>query len=145
MEVCHAWHHGWAVLAACRQELLAQIAAFGELHCGSLVELYKACGHQLLVRAARPPRPRPQWILTTKVWGKTRTRAIPPQALAATRAQIAECLRLCAMVAELITVSEQLCAGRVQAQRRGMAPEATTKKLGAQPLSLRTSKNLSAS
>ena len=47
--------------------------------------------------------------------------------MAATRAQIAECQRLRTLVAELITVSEQLCDGRVQAQRRAATPDTAKK------------------
>ena len=66
----------------------------------------------------------PHWVLTTRVHGKTRTRAIPEAALAATRAQIAECQRLRRLVEQLIRVSETACDARVQAlRRRPPAPE----------------------
>ena len=129
-------------LTARRKELLAQIAQLGDLRPGSLVKRYKVCGRASCWCAEPGTRGHgPQWILTTKVQGKTRTRAIPPQALVTTRAQIAECQRLRAMVAELITVSEQLCDGRVQAQRRAAAPDPAKKKLGKRPSSPRPNRN----
>lgn len=126
-------------LAARRQELLGQIAQLGDLRPGSLVERYRACGRASCWCAQPGVRGHgPQWILTTKVEGKTRTRAIPPQALAATRAQLAACQRLRALVAELITVSERICDGRVQAQRRAGRG---SRKLGARPSSPRPRSN----
>ena len=52
----------------------------------------------------------PQWLLTTKVASKTRSPVIPTHALAETCNQVAECLRR--IVAELITVSDEICQAR---------------------------------
>ena len=102
-----------------RQALLEQLAQLGDLRPGSLVERFKQCGRTSCSCSRPGARGHgPQWILTTKVAGKTRTRIIPPHALAETRAQIAECRRLRSLVAELVTVSEQLCHARLQAARR---------------------------
>ena len=90
-----------------RQELLAQINQLGDLRPGSLVERYNECG-RASCQCARPGTRGPQWVVTTLVGGKTRTRAIPPEALEETRAQIAECQHLRQMVTELIVVSEQI-------------------------------------
>ena len=107
-----------------RQDLLEQLARVGDLRPGSLVERYNKCG-RATCKCARPGARGhgPQWIVTTRVNGKTRTRAIPPQALEQTRAQIAEYQRLRKLVAELIDVSEQVCQDRVQAARRDAAIE----------------------
>lgn len=105
-----------------RQEVLAQLAKLGDLRPGSLVQRYTKCGRASCACAQEGNRAHgPQWVVTSKVGGKTRTRAIPPQALEQTRAQIAECQRLRQLVAELIEVSEQLCHARVQAARRAAA------------------------
>lgn len=105
-----------------RQELLAQIAQLGDLRPGSLVKRFTKCGRASCQCAQKGARGHgPQWVVTTKVAGKTRTRAIPPAAVEQTRAQIAECQRLRQLVAELIAVSEQVCHGRVQAARSDAA------------------------
>lgn len=51
--------------------------------------------------------------------GKTRTRRIPPSQVEATRAQIAECQRLRRLVAELITVSDELCQSLLESAAAG--------------------------
>lgn len=105
-----------------RQDLLAQLAKLGDLRPGSLVQSYTKCGRASCTCAQEGARGHgPRWILTSKVDGKTRTRAIPPQALAQTQAQIAECQRLRQLVAELIAVSEQVCDAKVQAVRHDAA------------------------
>ena len=111
-----------------RQELLAQINQLGDLRPGSLVERYNKCGRANCQCAQPGARGHgPQWVVTTRVGGKTRTRAIPPEALEETRAQIAECQRLRQLVAELIDVSEQICQGRIQAARSEAADEGKKK------------------
>ena len=104
-----------------------QIAQFGDLRPGSLVKRFTKCG-----RASWPCAQKvacghgSQWVVTTKVGGKTRPCAIPPHAVEQTRAQIAECQRQ--LVAELIAVSEPVCHARVQAARRAprvSEPEST--------------------
>lgn len=113
-----------------RQELLAQLAKLGDLRPGSLVQRYTKCGRASCACAQEGASGHgPQWVVTSKVGGKTRTRAIPPQALEQTRAQIAECQRLRQLVAELIEVSEQVCHARVQAARNEAA-DAGKKKPG---------------
>lgn len=105
-----------------RQALLGQLARLGDLRPGSLVQRFTKCGQASCHCAKKGARGHgPQWVVTTKVGGKTRTRAIPPQALEQTRAAIAECQRLRKLVAELIEISEQVCDARVQTARRDAA------------------------
>ena len=110
-------------LHAQRQQLLDQIAALGDLRPGSLTESYRTCGKPTCHCAKKEARGHSQWLLTYRVGGKTRTRVVPRAALAETRAQITECLRLRELVAELIEVSEQVCQARAQGARRTAADE----------------------
>ena len=64
-------------------------------------------------------RPGEKCGLTARVDGKPLTRAIPRDAVALTRAQIAECKRLRALTAELIEVSEGLCQSRLSTRGAG--------------------------
>ncbi len=104
--------------AARRLQLLQQIAALGDLRPGSLVASYRKCGKPNC-RCADPDDPGhgPRWLLTHSVNGKTRTRSIPVDQLAATRAQIAECQRLRRLVAELIEVSDQACQAQLETEQ----------------------------
>lgn len=109
-------------LDAERKQLLARIAALGDLRPGSLSSSYVTCGKSNC-RCAQSPEHRhgPHWLLTYTVAGKTRTRSIPAAELEATRAQIAECRRLRELVAKLIEVSADLCQGRLQQRRQQAA------------------------
>ena len=116
-------------LEAERKQLLARIAALGDLRPGSLTATYVTCGKSNC-RCAQSPEHRhgPHWLLTYTVAGKTRSRAIPAAELEATRAQIAECQRLRDLVAKLIAVSADLCQGRLQQRRQQAAPPDPGKK-----------------
>lgn len=114
-------------LEAQRQQVLDQIAALGDLRPGSLTESYRTCGKPTCHCAQKGARGHSQWLLTYRVGGKTRTRAVPRKALEETRAQIAECQRLRELVAELIEVSEEVCRARAQAARREAADEGKKK------------------
>ncbi len=106
-------------LEAQRQQLFRQLTTLGDLRPGSLTASYRKCGKPTCRCADASSRGHgPHWQLTAKVNGKTRTRTIPAAALAATRAQIAECQRLRRWIWELIEVSEGLCDARLQSQRR---------------------------
>ena len=102
-------------LDARREELFQQIAALGDLRPGSLVQNYRRCGRPACFCADKQQRGHgPYWLLTSSVAGKTRSRSIPADQVEATQAQIAECQRLRRLVAELITVSDDLCQARLQ-------------------------------
>ncbi|MDE0105043.1 MAG: hypothetical protein OXN89_21900 [Bryobacterales bacterium] len=98
-----------------RQELLARIAALGDLRPGSLVKNYRRCGRPHCFCADKQnPGHGPYWLLTRTVKGKTRSQSIPASQVKATQAQIAECQRLRRLVAELINVSDELCRSRLK-------------------------------
>ena len=98
-----------------RQELLARIAALGDLRPGSLVQNYRRCGRPNCFCADKQhPGHGPYWLLTRTVKGRTRSQSIPATQVKATQAQIAECRRLRRLVAELIDVSDDLCRSRLK-------------------------------
>ena len=107
-----------------RDGLRQQLASVGDLRPGSLVARYRKCGKPYCRCASDGSRGHgPSWSLTHHVAGKTVTRIIPPDAVAQTQAQIAECQRLRRLVAELIEVSDQACQAKLEAERP--ASEAT--------------------
>lgn len=120
-------------LEAQRRALLRQLTELGDLRPGSLTPSYRKCGRSTC-QCARPGARGhgPQWLLTAKVNGKTRTRTIPAAAVDTTRAQIAECQRLRRLTAALIAVSEDLCHTRLRAEtaRGGGAVAAEKKRVG---------------
>ena len=94
-----------------RAELYAQLAEVGDFRRGSLNAVYRKCGKPNCACAA-PDHPGhgPQWDLTRKVSGRTRTEHLKPgPALEKARREVAEYQRfrdLCGQVAE---VNEQIC------------------------------------
>ena len=105
-------------LEARRDSVMRQLASLGDLRPGSLFERYRKCG-KAGCHCAREDDPGhgPNWVLTSRVNGRALTRAIPPGAVAETRAQIEECKRLRALTAELVEVSEHLCHARLSSDR----------------------------
>lgn len=104
-----------SALSARRDELRRQLAAIGDLRPGSLVQNYRRCGRPDCFCADKQQRGHgPYWLLTWSVNGKTRSRSIPAEQVAATQAQIAECQRLRRLVADLITVSEGVCQAQLK-------------------------------
>ena len=96
-------------LEARREAIRRELASIGDLRPGSLFERYRKCGKPTChcVREGDPGHG-PSWVLTSRVGGRALTRAIPPEAVARTRAQVEECRRLRALTAELVEVSEGL-------------------------------------
>jgi len=110
-----------------RDGLRQQLASVGDLRPGSLVARYRKCGKPYCRCASDGSRGHgPSWSLTHHVAGKTVTRIIPPDAVAQTQAQLAECQRLRRLTGELIEVSDALCQTRLSAGR-GDAAEAAKK------------------
>lgn len=104
-----------SALSARRDELRRQLAAIGDLRPGSLVQNYRRCGRPECFCADKQQRGHgPYWLLTWSVNGKTRSRSIPAEQVAATQAQIAECQRLRRLVADLIAVSEEVCQAQLK-------------------------------
>ena len=105
-------------LEARRDRLRAELGAVGDLRPGTLVERYRKCGKPSCHCAREgDPGHGPVWTLVFNAQGKSKTRVIPPEAVAATRAQIEECRRLRRLTGELIEVSEGLCHARLSAGR----------------------------
>jgi len=98
-------------LEARRAELYAQLAGVGDFRRGSLSAVYRKCGKPNCACAA-PGHPGhgPQWNLTRKVSGRTRTEHLKPgPELDKARREVAEYQRfrdLCGQVAEC---NEQIC------------------------------------
>jgi hypothetical protein len=126
-----------------RDDLRQQLASIGDLRPGSLVARYRKCG-KLYCRCARDGSRGhgPSWSLTRQVAGKTVTRIIPPDAVAQTQAQLAECQRLRRLAGELIEVSDALCQTRLSAERGGAAEAAKkgASRTGSRPRSTPKSK-----
>ena len=105
-------------LEARRDQLRRELAAIGDLRPGTLVERYRKCGKPGCHCAREgDPGHGPVWTLVFNARGKSKTRVIPPEAVAATQAQIAECRRLRRLTSELIEVSEGLCHAQLSAGR----------------------------
>ena len=105
-------------LEARRDRLRAELGAVGDLRPGTLVERYRKCGKPSCHCAREgDPGHGPVWTLVFNAQGKSKTRVIPPEAVAETRAQIEECRRLRRLTGELIEVSEGLCHARLSAHR----------------------------
>ena len=107
-----------AELETRREQLLEQLASVGDLRPGTLAERFRKCGKPTCHCArAGDPGHGPVWTLVFTVAGKTKNRVIPADAVARTRAQIAECKRLRSLTSELIEVSEALCHARLAVGR----------------------------
>ena len=110
-----------------RDALRDQLASVRDLRPGSLVARYRKCGKPYCRCASDGSRGHgPSWSLTRQVAGKTVTRIIPPDAVAQTQAQVAECQRLRRLTGALMEVSDALCQTRLEAGR-GKAAEAAKK------------------
>ena len=101
-----------------RDRLRAELGAVGDLRPGTLVQRYRKCGKPSCHCAREgDPGHGPVWTLVFSAKGKSKTRVIPPDAVAATRTQIEECRRLRRLTGELIEVSEGVCHARLSAGR----------------------------
>jgi hypothetical protein len=100
-----------AALEARRAELYAQLAEVGDFRRGSLNAVYRRCGKANCACAA-PGHPGhgPQWNLTRKVNGRTRTEHLKPgPELDKARREIAEYQRFRDLAGQVAEVSEQIC------------------------------------
>ena len=126
-------HEGAAVLEKRRAAIKHQIGQASDMRPGSLVERYRRCGKPGCHCAEKGGRGHgPSWSLTRAVGGKTVTRIIPPQAVDATRRQIAEYQRFRGLVRELVETSERLCEARLKAPE-ATSPEAAKKGASTRP------------
>ena len=112
-----------------RNRLLAQLAALGDFRRGSVSENYRKCGKPNCACAA-PGHPGhgPQWNLTRKAEGRTRTVHLRPgPELDKARREVAEYERFRDLVGQLTEVNEAICAARPVApgDAGGSAPSGT--------------------
>lgn len=111
-----------------REQLLAEMAAVGDMRPGSLVARYRRCGKPNCRCARDGERGHgPSFSLTHGVKGKTVTKVIPREAVERTREQIAECQRFRALAQEVVAASERLCDAELR-QAAGPDSEEAAKK-----------------
>jgi hypothetical protein len=97
-----------------RAELYAELGQVGDFRRGSLNEARRKCGKPNCVCAA-PGHPGhgPQWNLTRKVGGRTRTVHLTPgPELEKARREVAEYERFRDLVGQVTEVNEAICAAR---------------------------------
>jgi Family of unknown function (DUF6788) len=97
-----------------RAELYAELARVGDFRRGSLNEVRRKCGKPNCACAA-PGHPGhgPQWNLTRKAEGRTRTVHLRPgPELEKARREVAEYERFRDLVARLTEVNETICSAR---------------------------------
>jgi hypothetical protein len=97
-----------------RAELYAELGRVGDFRRGSLNEVRRKCGKPNCACAA-PGRPGhgPQWNLTRKADGRTRTVHLKPgPELDKTRREVAEYERFRDLVGQVTEVNEAICAAR---------------------------------
>jgi hypothetical protein len=100
-----------AALEARRAELYAQLSEVGDFRRGSLNAVYRKCRKPNCACAA-PGHPGhgPQWNLTRKVSGRTRTEHLKPgPELGKARREIAEYQRFRDLAGQVAEVNEQIC------------------------------------
>ena len=116
-------------LEALRDRLYAQLAATGDFRRGSVSENYRKCGKPNCACAApEHPGHRPQWNLTRKAEGQTRTVHLRPgPELDKARREVAEYQRFKDLVGQVTEVNEAICAARPAApgDAGGDAPPGT--------------------
>jgi len=97
-----------------RAELYAELGLVGDFRQGSLNESFRKCGKPNCACAA-PDHPGhgPQWNLTRKADGRTRTVHLRPgPELDKARREVAEYLRFRDLVGQVTEVNEALCDAR---------------------------------
>ena len=101
-----------------RRELLDAIAGIGPLRAGSLKSRYRKCGKPGCHCAADGDAGHgPHWSVSRLVKGRMHSRAVPAEAVAETRRQIAECRRLRTLAAELVEVGDAISERRLSSDR----------------------------
>jgi hypothetical protein len=112
-----------------RGELYAELGQLGDFRRGSLNEAFRKCGKPNCACAA-PDHPGhgPQWNLTRKAEGRTRTVHLRPgPELDKARREVAEYERFKDLAAQVTEVNEAICAARPVApgEAGGDAPSGT--------------------
>jgi hypothetical protein len=112
-----------------RAELYRELGQVGDFRRGSLNEVRRKCG-KLNCACAAPDHPGhgPQWNLTRKAGGRTRTVHLKPgPELEKTRREVAEYERFRDLVGQVTEVNEVICSARpaVPGDAGGDAPSGT--------------------
>jgi hypothetical protein len=97
-----------------RRRLLAELERVGDLRRGSISASHRRCGKTACV-CRRPDHPGhgPQFLLTTRIDGRSRSRSLRPGAeLRRVTEQVANHRRFRELVAALVEVSERICDAR---------------------------------
>jgi hypothetical protein len=120
-----------------RSSLLEELARIGDFRRGSIAENYRRCGKANCCCAQDEHGGHgPQYLLMTKVEGRSQARNLRPGAeLAKVRAEVATHLRFRDLVQKIVQVSEQICD-----QRPVVAPEVDSDRAELKKTSRRSSK-----
>lgn len=93
-----------------KASLLNKIANLGDFRPGSLTERFRTCG-KARCHCAREDSPGhgPSWSVTRKVGGKTVTKVVKPDAVDATREQIATYHQFKDLAHDLVETNVRIC------------------------------------
>ncbi len=108
-------------LEAERSRLLEEFCGLGDLRPGSITAVVRRCGKPTC-HCAKPNDAGhdPQFRLTRRVAGKTRTETFPnPATLRKAQQEVAEFHRFQALSEELVALNEKICALRPMEPQRG--------------------------
>jgi hypothetical protein len=107
-----------------RAELLAMMSQVGDFRPGALNAVWRKCGKPNCACARPGHRGHgPQWNLTRRIGGKTvNVHLKPGPELEKARAEVAEHQRFAALVEEVTSVSEAICAARPAARQAAPPP-----------------------
>ena len=114
-----------------RARLLRELSEIGDLRRGSIAENYRRCGKPNCCCARSGHRGHgPQYLLMTKVEGKSHARNLKPGAeLAKVKAEVGNHLRFRELVQEIVEISEQISEKRPAAEPDDMAvPQKTSRR-----------------
>jgi hypothetical protein len=105
-------------LRAKKEQILSEILNLSDFRPGSLTERYRRCGKSYC-HCAKPGDKGhgPSFSLTRSVKGKTVTKIIPKEAVAATNRQIQEYHRFREAVSELVDTNEKICDAKLEASK----------------------------
>jgi hypothetical protein len=105
-------------LRAKKEQILSEILNLSDFRPGSLAERYRRCGKSYC-HCAKPGDKGhgPSFSLTRSVKGKTVTKIIPKEAVAATNRQIQEYHRFREAVSELVDTNEKICDAKLEASK----------------------------
>ena len=112
-----------------RAELLARLAATGDMRPGSINATYRRCGKPNCA-CAQPGHPGhgPRWLWTKSAGGRTRTRQLSPGEIGKVRAELAAYKEFAALSEQIVEVNEAICEARPVPA--GQAPDREGQKKG---------------